>query len=138
MTGQQMGDIRVSSFAQHPERQLDGMALAQSFIDKASGQDGDRPPLEALRTFGRRGDTVVGHRMDRRARHLDDLRRVVPCLTTRGVRSQCLKAHVPFSGEDSPMAPLMLSVMGAVADFERALIRERQRAGIALAQQRGV
>jgi len=75
--------------------------------------------------------------MDRLARNLDDLRRVVQGLTKRGVRIEFLKEHLVFSGEDSPMANLMLSVMGAFAEFERALIRERQREGIALAKQRG-
>src|SRR5712691_434118 len=137
MTGQQIGYIRVSSFEQHPERQLDGMALDQSFIDKASGKDVDRPELAALLTFVRSGDTVVVHSMDRLARNLDDLRRVVQGLTSRGVRIQFLKEHLTFTGDDSPMAHLMLSVMGAFAEFERALIRERQREGIALAKQRG-
>ena len=137
MTGQQIGYIRVSSFDQHPEQQLDGMALDRSFIDKVSGKDVDRPQLEALMTFVRRGDTVVVHSMDRLARNLDDLRRVVQCLTARGVRIQFLKEHLTFTGDDSPMAHLMLSVMGAFAEFERALIRERQREGIALAKQRG-
>lgn len=138
MTGQQIGYIRVSSFDQHPARQLDGIALDRSFIDKASGKDVDRPQLEALMTFVRSGDTVVVHSMDRLARNLDDLRRVVHCLTARGVRMQFLKEHLTFTGDDSPMAHLMLSVMGAFAEFERALIRERQREGIALAKQRGV
>jgi DNA invertase Pin-like site-specific DNA recombinase len=137
MTGQQIGYIRVSSLDQHPARQLDGMALDQSFIDKASGKDVDRPELAALLTFVRSGDTVVVHSMDRLARNLDDLRRVVQGLTSRGVRIQFLKEHLTFTGDDSPMAHLMLSVMGAFAEFERALIRERQREGIALAKQRG-
>ena len=138
MTGLQIGYIRVSSFDQRPERQLDGIALDQSFIDHASGKDVDRPQLAALLTFVRRGDTVVVHSMDRLARNLDDLRRVVQGLTTRGVRIQFLKEHLTFTGDDSPMAHLMLSVMGAFAEFERALIRERQREGIALAKQRWV
>ena len=138
MTGQQVGYIRVSSFDQHPERQLDGMALDQSFIDMASGKDIARPQIEALMAFVRRGDTVVVHSMDRLARNLDDLRRVVQGLTSRGVRIQFLKEHLTFAGDDSPMAHLMLSVMGAFAEFERALLRERQREGIALAKQRGV
>lgn len=137
MTGQQIGYIRVSSFEQHPERQLDGIVLDQSFIDTASGKDVDRPQLAALLTFVRRGDTVVVHSMDRLARNLDDLRRVVQDLTTRGIRIQFLKEQLTFTGDDSPMAHLMLSVMGAFAEFERALIRERQREGIALAKQRG-
>ena len=72
MTGQQIGYIRVSSFDQHPARQLGGMALDQSCIDTVSGKDVDRPQLAALMTFGRRGATVVVHSMDRLARHLDD------------------------------------------------------------------
>ncbi|MBV8314732.1 MAG: recombinase family protein, partial [Planctomycetaceae bacterium] len=68
---------------------------------------------------------------------LDDLRRIVQSLTQRGVRIEFVKEHLVFTGDDSPMANLMLSVMGAFAEFERALIRERQREGIALARQRG-
>ena len=75
--------------------------------------------------------------MDRLARNLDDLRRIVQALTERGIRIEFVKEHLSFTGEDSPMANLMLSVMGAFADFERALIRERQREGIVLAKQRG-
>ncbi|MCL8867050.1 recombinase family protein, partial [Salmonella enterica subsp. enterica serovar Enteritidis] len=77
------------------------------------------------------------HSMDRLARNLDDLRRIVQTLTQRGVHIEFVKEHLSFTGEDSPMANLMLSVMGAFAEFERALIRERQREGIALAKQRG-
>ena len=82
-------------------------------------------------------DSAVVHSMDRLARNLDDLRRLVQMLTKRGVRIEFVKESLTFVGEDSPMANLMLSVMGAFAEFERALIRERQREGIALAQKRG-
>jgi DNA invertase Pin-like site-specific DNA recombinase len=75
------------------------------------------------------------HSMDRLARNLDDLRLVVQKLTTRGVSVTFVKEGLTFTGEDSPMARLMLSVMGAFAEFERALIKERQREGIALAKQ---
>jgi DNA invertase Pin-like site-specific DNA recombinase len=76
--------------------------------------------------------------MDRLARNLDDLRALVQGLTRKGVRVEFIKESPVFTGEDSPIANLMLSVMGAFAEFERALIRERQRKEIALAQQRGV
>jgi DNA invertase Pin-like site-specific DNA recombinase len=75
--------------------------------------------------------------MDRLARNLDDLRRIVQTLTNKGVRIEFVKENLTFTGEDSPMASLMLSVMGAFAEFERALIKERQREGIALAKKRG-
>jgi DNA invertase Pin-like site-specific DNA recombinase len=107
------------------------------FADKASGKDTQRPELERLLAFVREGDTVVVHSMDRLARNLDDLRRLVQTLTQRGVRIEFVKEGLTFTGEDSPMANLMLSVMGAFAEFERALIRERQREGITLAKQRG-
>ncbi len=96
-----------------------------------------RPELEQLLKFVREGDTVVVHSMDRLARNLDDLRRLVADLTKRGVKIQFVKESLTFTGEDSPMSNLLLSVMGAFAEFERALIRERQREGVALAKQRG-
>lgn len=107
------------------------------FTDKASGKNTDRPELERLLAFVREGDTLVVHSMDRLARNLDDLRRIVQGLTGRGVRIEFVKEGLTFTGEDSPMANLMLSVMGAFAEFERSLIRERQREGIALAKRRG-
>lgn len=137
MTGQRIGYIRVSTFEQNPERQLDNITVEHTFTDKASGKNIKRPELEALLSFARRGDTVIVHSMDRLARNLDDLRRLVQMLTQRGVRIEFVKEHLSFTGEDSPMANLMLSVMGAFAEFERSLIKERQREGIALAKQRG-
>ena len=137
MTGQRIGYIRVSTFDQNPDRQLDTVQVSKTFIDKASGKDVKRPQFEALMSFVRTGDIVVVHSMDRLARNLDDLRSIVQTLTQRGICIEFVKENLKFSGEDSPMAILMLSVMGAFAEFERSLIRERQREGIALAKQRG-
>jgi DNA invertase Pin-like site-specific DNA recombinase len=116
---------------------LEERAFANIFTDRASGKDTKRPQLALLMGFVRTGDTVVVHSMDQLARNLDDLRRIVQTLTGRGIRIEFVKEHLSFTGEDSPMANLMLSVMGAFAEFERALIHERQREGIALAKQRG-
>lgn len=138
MLGQRIGYIRVSTLDQHEDRQLEGIALDKTFLDKASGKDTKRPQLELLLSFVRTGDTVVVHSMDRLARNLDDLRRLVQTLTSKGVRIEFVKEHLTFSGEDSPLAHLMLSVMGAFAEFERALLHERQREGIALAKKKGV
>lgn len=137
MHGQRIGYVRVSSFDQNPERQLGQVQVDRLFTDKASGKDSQRPELERLLAFVREGDTVVVHSMDRLARNLDDLRRLVHVLTRRGVRIEFVKENLSFTGDDSPLGTLMLSVMGAFAEFERALIRERQREGIALAKQRG-
>ena len=137
MKGQRVGYVRVSAFDQNVDRQLEGVAVDKTFTDKASGKDVNRPQLEAMLSFIREGDTVVVHSMDRLARNLDDLRKLVQSLTRRGIRIEFVKESLAFTGEDSPMANLMLSVMGAFAEFERALIRERQREGIAVAKQRG-
>ena len=137
MARQRIGYIRVSTLDQNPERQLEDISVDRTFVDKASGKDVHRPELEALIDFIRSGNTLVVHSMDRLARNLDDLRRIVQTLTDKGVHIEFIKEGLTFTGEDSPMANLMLSVMGAFAEFERALIRERQREGIALAKQRG-
>jgi DNA invertase Pin-like site-specific DNA recombinase len=137
MDGQRVGYVRVSSFDQNPDRQLEAVSVARTYTDKASGKDTQRPELDRLLAYVRDGDTMVAHSMDRLARNLDDLRRIVQNLTRRGVRVEFVKEGLTFTGDDSPMATLMLSVMGAFAEFERALLRERQREGIALAKQRG-
>jgi len=136
--GQRVGYIRVSAYDQNPERQLEGIQLDKTYTDKASGKDTQRPRLEALMGFVREGDTVIVHSMDRLARNLDDLRAIVQRLTQKKVQVQFVKENLTFTGEDSPMATLMLSVMGAFAEFERALLKERQREGIAIAKQKGI
>lgn len=133
-----VGYVRVSSADQNTVRQLEGIDLERIFEDKVSGKDAERPQLHEMLAFVRDGDTVIVHSMDRLARNLDELRRIVRTLTDKGVRVEFLKESLTFTGEDSPMATLLLSVMGAFAEFERALILERQREGIAAAKQRGV
>ncbi|KRQ01290.1 transposase [Bradyrhizobium pachyrhizi] len=138
MTGQIVGYIRVSTLDQKTDRQLVGVHLHRTFTDHASGKDTDRPELAQMVAYVREGDTVVVHSMDRLARNLEDLRRLVRELTGKGVRVQFLKESLTFTAEASPMSQLLLNVMGSFAEFERALIRERQREGIAVAKAKGV
>ena len=133
-----IGYRRVSTLDQNTARQLDGIPLDKVFEDHASGKDTARPQLQAALEWAREGDTLVVHSMDRLARNLGDLLRLVADLTGRGVRVEFVKEALTFTGEDSPMATLMLSIMGAVASFERAMILERQREGVALAKKAGV
>lgn len=135
--GQRLGYIRVSTVDQKTDRQLDGIELDRVFSDHASGKSADRPQLLALLQYAREGDTVIVHSMDRLARNVDDLRRIVLEQVRRGIRVHFIKENLTFAGDDSPMAHLMLTVLGAVAQFERDLIKERQREGIALAKERG-
>jgi len=83
---------------------------------------------------------VVVHSMDRLARSLSDLLRIVEQLTARGIAVQFVKEGKTFKGAATanPMDKLMLSMLGAFAEYERTLIRERQREGIAKAKERGV
>ena len=137
MTGQRVGYIRVSTLEQNTVRQLDGIDLDRVFTDKASGKDQNRPRLEEMIGFVRDGDSVLVHSMDRLARNLEDLRLIVRRLTVKKVRVEFVKEQLTFTGDDNAMATLLLNVMGAFAEFERSLIRERQREGIALAKKRG-
>ena len=136
-SGQRVGYIRVSSAGQNPARQLDGVGVDRVFTNIVSGKSADRPQLAAMLAYVRDGDTVIVHSMDRLARNLDDLRRLVRELTGRGVAVQFVAEQLTFTAEDAPMATLLLSALGAFAEFERALIRERQLEGIALARARG-
>lgn len=137
MVGQNVGYIRVSTVLQNTARQLDGVVLDKTFEDKASGKDIERPQLRACMSHLRVGDTLHVHSMDRLCRNLDDLRRIVKDLTGRGVVVKFHKENLTFTGEDSPMSNLLLSMLGAVAEFERSLILERQREGIAVAKVEG-
>jgi len=136
-TGQRVGYVRVSSLGQCTDRQLDGVPLDETFTDRCSGRDTNRPALIALLNHVRAGDTMVCHSLDRLARNLTDLRALVTDLTARGVRVEFVKENLAFTGGDSPLQTLLLSMLGSVAEFERALIHERQLEGVALAKAAG-
>lgn len=137
--GQRVGYIRVSAVDQTTARQLDGQELDATFEDKVSGATADRPQLKAALNHCRSGDTLVVHSMDRLARNLGDLLSIVDGLTKRGVTVEFIQEKQTFKpGKDDPMATLLLQLLGAVAQFERALIKGRQREGIELAKARGV
>lgn len=137
MTGQRVGYRRVSTSDQNADRQLDGVLVDKIFTDKASGKDVARPELQKALDCIREGDTFVVHSMDRLARNVDDLCRIVRNLTDKGVRVEFIKEAQTFTSDDSDRSHLLLSLLGAVAEFERSLIRERRLEGIALAKARG-
>jgi len=136
--GHRIGYVRVSTLDQNTERQLDGIELDRTFTDKASGKDTQRPQLQAALEYARDGDFFVVHSMDRLARNAEDLLRTVRELTGRGVTVEFVKNHLTFSGKADPMAKLMMTMLAAFGEFERDLIRERQREGIAIAKAKGV
>lgn len=138
MSGKKIGYIRVSTTLQNHDRQLEGLKLDRCFIDKASGKDANRPQLQEMLNYVRDGDEIIVHSMDRLARNLDDLRKMVNNLTNQGIKIEFIKEGLIFSSDDNAMSKLLLSVMGAFAEFERSLILERQREGIAIAKRKGL
>ncbi|TDL07022.1 recombinase family protein [Mycobacterium paragordonae] len=137
-TGRIVGYQRIGTVDHTTDRQLDGIDLDEAFTDHASSKDTNRRQLLALIRHVRRGDEVVVPSMDRLASSLDDLRRIVGELVAKGVQVRFVKEGLTFGDTSDPCATLMLSVMGAVAEFERALLLERQREGIAIAKTKGV
>jgi DNA invertase Pin-like site-specific DNA recombinase len=136
---QRVGYKRVSSLDQNTERQLDGEQLDRVFEDKASGKDANRPALLEAIKYVREGDTLVVHSMDRMARNTEDLLRLVRELNDKRVTVEFVKERLSFSGDSAdPMAHLMMTMLAGFAQFERSMIRERQREGIAIAKTKGV
>lgn len=138
MNGQRIGYIRVSTLDQSVDRQLEGIALDRTFTDRASGKDTNRPQLKAALSHVRTGDTLVVHSMDRLARNVEDMLRLVRELNDMGVSVEFTKENMAFSaGKEDARSALMFTMLSAFAQFERSLIRERQREGIALAKAKG-
>jgi len=119
--GQKVGYVRVSTVEQNTARQdeqLKGYQLDECFIDHASGKDVARPQLQLALKHLRKNDTLIVYSMDRLARNLDDLRKIVKDLNGRGVAVQFIKESLTFTGEDSPMSNLLLSVIIVDPDFQ--------------------
>ncbi len=133
-----VGYVRVSSIGQNTDRQLDGIVLNKIFTDKMSGSTIQRPQLQACFEYLREGDFLHVHSMDRLARNLADLQKVIKQLIAQGVAVKFEKEGLEFTGQDNAMATLMMQIMGAVAEFERSQIRERQAEGIRKALKKGV
>ena len=137
MTGKNVGYLRVSTTGQNTSRQLDELELDKIFEDRCSGAIVERPALQEMLDWIREGDVIHVHSMDRLARNLQDLRELVDEIQSKGATIKFHKEGLEFSGEPSPMSELLLNLLGAVAQFERSLIRERQREGIEAAKKRG-
>lgn len=127
-----IGYVRVSSLEQNTERQLDGILCDEVFTEKKSGKDRERPELASMLRMAWRGDTVVVHSMDRLARNLMDLKTIVRELVDKGVKVQFVKENLTFTNESNPLSELMLNLLGSFAEYERTLIKSRQREGIEL------
>jgi DNA invertase Pin-like site-specific DNA recombinase len=137
MNHQVVGYIRVSSQGQNTARQLAGIKLDMEFVEKVTGSSLDREKLKECIAYVRKGDTLVIDSIDRLARNLRDLQDILTQLTDKGVTVKFIKENLIFTGNDDPISTLMLQMMGAFAEFERTMIRSRQREGIDAAKKSG-
>lgn len=133
-----VGYVRVSSYSQNTDRQLIGVELDKTFTEKASAKDANRPQLQTCIEWLRDGDVLHVHSIDRLARNLQDLENIVNQLTSKGVEIRFLKENLNFNGDsENPMNRLLLQLLGAVSQFERSLINERRKEGMAAAKRAG-
>lgn len=138
MSHQVVGYVRVSSQGQNTARQLQGINLDKEFVDKVTGSNMDREKLRECMAYVREGDTLVVDSIDRLARNLRDLQEIVEILIQKGVSVKFIKENLTFNAKKDPMATLTLQMMGAFAEFERSMIRSRQREGIDAAKKAGI
>lgn len=140
ISGQKVGYARVSSHDQNLDRQIAQLKAEKVFTyytDKRSGGSRERPGLEEAMRYVRAGDQLIFTSMDRCARSLIDLHSIVDELVQRGVSVKFLKEGQTYSKDSTPIAKLMLGLLGSIAEFERTITRERQAEGIAEARKRG-
>ena len=129
--------VRVSTIEQNEARQLEALkkhGIDKWFTEKVSAKDMSRPQLQAMLEFAREGDTIYIHDFSRIARSTKDLLEIVEQLSAKGVHLVSNKESIDTS---TPTGKLMLTMIGAINEFERTNLLERQREGIAIAVQEG-
>lgn len=133
-----VGYVRVSSLDQSEARQIESLSkyhIEKFFVDKQSGKNTDRPELQNMLDFVREGDTIYIDDFSRLARSTKDLLDLTDYLQQKNVNFVSLKENIDTT---TPSGKLMLTMIGAIAEFERANILERQKEGIAIAKRNGV
>lgn len=131
------GYVRVSSQDQNEARQVEALRgrCDRLIVEKASGKNAERPQLQMMLASVRTGDQLIVKSIDRLARNTRDLLAIIDEMTTKGVSVEFLDNGMSF--DDSPTSKLILTMMAAVAEFERGIIRQRQKEGIAVAKEKG-
>lgn len=138
--GQIVGYKRVSTVDQNEARQLEGEELDKVFVDKVSGKDNGRLQLQAMLDYVRDGDVILVHSIDRIGRNLVHIKALIDEITSKGVEIRFVKDNLFFHPQETrnAMTELTLNMLGSFAQFERDMIKERQREGIAMAKAKGV
>ena len=133
-----IGYIRISTIDQSTARQellMEQLGVYEVYIDRISGKNTNRPELQKMMEYVRKGDTVIVESISRFARNTRDLLELVEKLTVKGVEFVSKKEAIDTT---TPTGKFMLTVFGAVAELEREYILQRQREGIAIAKANGV
>lgn len=129
--------VRVSTVEQNEARQLEALKkydIEKWYVEKVSGKDTNRPKLQEMLDFAREGDTIYVHDFSRLARNTADLLTIVDQMTAKGIHFVSNKENIDTS---TPTGKLMLTMIAAIAEFERENLLERQREGIAIAKAEG-
>lgn len=132
-----IGYVRVSTVEQNEARQIEGLKkhdIEKWFVEKVSAKDTNRPKLKEMLEFAREGDVIYIHDFSRLARSTKDLLEIVEGLNSKGINLVSNKENIDTS---TPTGKLMLTMIGAINEFERANLLERQREGIAIAKNEG-
>jgi len=131
--------VRVSTASQNTDRQLVNVACDREFVEKASAKDAKRPQLLSMLSMLRSGDSINVHELSRLARNTKDLLAIVEQILGIGASIKFHKENMSFNGgeEQDAFQQLMLTMLGAIAQFEHNLLLERQREGIAIAKAKG-
>lgn len=137
MSGKRVGYIRVSTYEQNPDRQLEGLELDKKFIDYASGKDLNRPQLQLMLDYLREDDELFIHSIDRLARNAKNLCELVDDLIKRKIVVRFVQQNLVFNGKNDAEAKFLLTIFGAVAELQRAHILEAIREGVAEAKKKG-
>ena len=133
-----MGYIRISGIDKATDRQLDGIGLDRTFEETCSRNSANRPVLDRLKDYAQVGDTVVVHDISQLTRNVGDLIGQLRFFNAKGAAVEFRKEALTFTAEEmKPANRLMLSVLAAIYQFEREMVLERQREGIAKAQRAG-
>ena len=135
--GQNIAYIRVSTIEQNEERQikqLECKCIDKYYIEKISGKDTNRPKLKEMLEYVRQGDTIYIQDFSRLARNVKDLLNIVEQLQEKEVNLVSLKESLDLN---TPSGKLQLTMLGAIYEFEREMLRERQAEGIAIAKAKG-
>ncbi len=137
--GHSIAYIRVSSIDQNPARQIEALPETdRTFLEKASGATANRPQLKEMLEYIRQGDVIHVHSIDRLARNIEDLNRLVKQIVGKGCAVKFHKENLAFgNGEGNPASELLFNVLGSFAQFERSMIKERQAEGQAAARAAG-